>query len=659
MTVIRKTTAAKAAGGDALTFVMSDDTVDRMGDVINPDGWHTDNFKKNPIALFGHRSDFPIGTWRDVHVEKNQLVGKLELAKQGTSDRIDEIRRLVEQGILRAVSVGFSPIEHELLKDNSGIYFKQQELLETSLVSVPANPAAIQLARSLKTSEEVIGLVFGEHASRHELITRGVNGEHAATETSKRKQTTMTPLSKRIEDAQERLTALKDQLTEHLAKSDGQEPNETTTATTDELNLKIDTHTAQLDSLVKAEKSLAASTALTVLKPIEGEIVNGNGRGVKVHATAAKTVPPGERVLRALVAMTLSHITRGQKPAFQFLLERYGDDGKIDDATRTVFEMVTRTATAPATTFTSGWASQLVNTEIQGFQALLMPASVYPGLSARGLHLNFGRSGVISIPTRTATPNIAGAFVLEGNPIPVKQGAFTSQTFSPKKMAVISTWTREIGEHSTPAIEGLIRNAIQEDTSVALDTVLLDATAATNVRPAGIRAGVSVTTATAGGGFAALVGDLKALAAALITASNGNIRSPVWIMNPIQVLSISLTQNAGGDFPFAAEINNGRFQGYPIVVSSTVTAGMVILLDAADFVAIEGGAPRFDLSDQATLVYDDTAPAQIGTVATPATVGAPARSMYQTDSIALRMIMDINWGFRRTGTLAWTQAVTW
>jgi len=40
-------------------------------------------------------------------------------------------------------------------------------------------------------------------------------------------------------------------------------------------------------------------------------------------------------------------------------------------------------------------------------------------------------------------------------------------------------------------------------------------------------------------------------------------------------------------------------------------------------------------------------------------VGAPARSMYQTDSIALRMIMDINWGVRRAGTLAWTQAVTW
>jgi hypothetical protein len=85
----------------------------------------------------------------------------------------------------------------------------------------------------------------------------------------------------------------------------------------------------------------------------------------------------------------------------------------------------------------------------------------------------------------------------------------------------------------------LIRNAIQEDTSVALDTVLLDTVAASTTRPAGIRNGVGGLTATAGGGFAAVVGDLKALVGALITASNGNVRQPVWLMNNIQALALS------------------------------------------------------------------------------------------------------------------------
>jgi phage head maturation protease len=115
MTVIRKTTIAKAAGS-ALSFVLSDESVDRYGDVISSEGWNLKNFQKNPIALFNHSSNFPIGFWKNVRVESKKLIGDLMLAAEGTSARIDEIRRLVEQGILRAVSVGFLPIASEPLK---------------------------------------------------------------------------------------------------------------------------------------------------------------------------------------------------------------------------------------------------------------------------------------------------------------------------------------------------------------------------------------------------------------------------------------------------------------------------------------------------------------------------------------------------------------
>src|SRR4029077_17373957 len=159
------------------------------------------------------------------------------------------------------------------------------------------------------------------------------------------------------------------------------------------------------------------------------------------------------------------------------------------------------------------------------------------------------------MPTRASAPTIAGSFVAQGAPIPVRQGAFSAITFTPKKMAVISTFTREIAEHSTPAIEGLIRQAIVEDTAVAIDTVLLDATAATTTRPAGLRAGVSATTATAGGGIAGMIGDIRGLTGALITGTNGNLRSPVWIMNPADVLAASLLQGpgGGGEFPVKRE----------------------------------------------------------------------------------------------------------
>src|SRR4029077_7721244 len=131
----------------------------------------------------------------------------------------------------------------------------------------------------------------------------------------------------------------------------------------------------------------------------------------------------------------------------------------------------------------------------------------------------FGAAGKISIPTRATTPTIAGSFVGEGQPIPGRQGLFTSQTLTPKKMAVITTWTREIQDHSVPAIEGLLRDAVQEDTAISLDSVLLDANPATVVRPAGILNGVAGLTPTAGGGFNAIVGDLKKLTGALLTGT--------------------------------------------------------------------------------------------------------------------------------------------
>jgi HK97 family phage prohead protease len=104
--------------------------------------------------LFQHNHVFPIGTWANVRVEGNRLVGKLKLAKKGTSRLIDEIHSLIEQRILKSISIGFFPKKYEPLdKDNpwNGYRFSKVELFEASLVSVPANPSALSLAKSVKS----------------------------------------------------------------------------------------------------------------------------------------------------------------------------------------------------------------------------------------------------------------------------------------------------------------------------------------------------------------------------------------------------------------------------------------------------------------------------------------------------------------------------
>jgi HK97 family phage prohead protease/HK97 family phage major capsid protein len=649
--VVHKTSVSP---GHGVEFILSDATPDRMGDVIDADGWDLTNFNKNPVALFNHRSDFPIGKWNNLRVANGKLRGHLQLAPEGTSDRIDEIRRLVDADILRAVSVGFMPIKSEpLTKDSHGTRFLNSELVETSLVAIPANPNALAVARSLNISRDTVAMVFAGKGNTKDQSTvrRGFNGGQAERPPV-RKNRTMSPLTKRIEETEARLVQLRDGLTAHLESVDDENVTDTDLATTQEFNKKIADQEALYESLKQSEAKLGKTT----------EAGDGSTRTItsktgerRPFALAPKKMEPLEFLVRAGTVRALARSM--QISIDEARVKAYGED----EVTKAVCDLTLKAASAPAMTTVTGWAAELVQQIVTDLMPTLLPSAVYPTLSSLGLQLTFGRNGRIIIPTRSLTPTVAGSFVGEGAPIPVRQAAFTSQTLTPKKMAVISTWTREMDEHSIPAIEGLLREAIQQDTAVSIDSVLLDSNAATAIRPAGLRNGIAGLTPTAGGGFDALIGDLKGLTGAILTATNGNIRNMVFIMNPQQALSIGFIQppNPSGLFPFRDEINNGRLNGRPLIQSGTVPLGTVICLDAADYVSINGDTPRFEISDQATLHMEDTSPANIGSAGTPPVVAAPVQSMFQTDSLALRLILPMNWAMRRQGVVAWVAGVTW
>jgi HK97 family phage major capsid protein len=458
------------------------------------------------------------------------------------------------------------------------------------------------------------------------------------------------PIAQRITDAQERITTLRDQLTEHLATIDDNNLTDDQLTITKGLNEKIEMTEKSLETLKQAEQRLAITAERPISVGSEQPMNVRNGR--PFAAPAGEKPKPQDYVWRSLAIKVLAHCDDAKRPGIEILKERYGED----DATKAVFDVVTKTATVPADTVTSGWASQLVTTAFGDFFQALMPNSMYPALRARGGSFTFGRNGTVTLPTRSATPTIAGSFIAQGAPIPVRQGAFTSVSLTPKKMGVISTFTREIALHSTPDIEAMIRQAIVEDTAVAIDTVLIDTNAATTTRPAGLLNGISTQT-PAGTSFANMVTDLKNMVGALITGTKGNVRSPVWLMSPADVLAISLMQNAGGDMPFKAELAQGTLLGYPVITSTTMTADTLIILDAADFITATGDVPNFSVSDQAVLHMEDTTPLAISTTTTA--VAAPVRSLWQTDSIGIRMIMDINWALRRTGVVALLTSPTW
>lgn len=632
MSIIRKVETAQVS--DDLTFVLSDNTVDRYGDVIEAAGWDLRWFQRNNIALFGHDSNFPIGTWEDVRVEGNKLMGKLKLAAEGTSARIDELRRLVEQGILKAVSVGFKPVESEPIQ-RGGVRYKKQELLETSLVSVPANPAALAIAKSLHVSPETMKMAFGEQADEGRPSVSQASGEQAAPPKTIIKQVNpmSTPLSKRIEDAQNDLVREKDALTAHIAEPDA-DP-----IVTDELSARIEQKEAGLAALRRAEAALAAKTAAPVAPVVPAAPAR------RPHGAVGKDAAPRDLIFRSAAVFAVSASTG--KDALDVMERMYGDDEGTG--------IVVKAAVAGATTTAPGWAAELVNTAMTDFLETLRPQSVYPALAAAGGgRLAFGpNQGAIKIPSRAATPSIGGSFVGEGAPIPVRRLGLTSITLSPKKMGVISVFSREIARYSTPAIEALIRNEIIADTAITLDSLLLDASAGSAVRPAGLLNGVTPLAATTGGGHAAILGDIRKLQVAFDAVNaSGNI---MLLMNPAQALALELTPGPDGTLGWARDI----MARYRVTTSTAIPAGQIIAIRADDFVTATGDVPEFETSNEATIHLEDTTPAQIGTAGTPAVVAAPVQSMFQTAQTAIRMLLDVSWAMRRAGMVQTITSASW
>jgi HK97 family phage major capsid protein len=309
-----------------------------------------------------------------------------------------------------------------------------------------------------------------------------------------------------------------------------------------------------------------------------------------------------------------------------------------------------KAAVDPALTTVPEWAGNLARETWGEFLNLLLPESVYAQLAAIGSRFTFGNAGKIMLPTRNKDPNLAGDFIGENSPIPVKKGSIITASLTPKKLAVISAYSREMATVSAGQIEDYIRQFMVEDTAQVIDAKLLDNVAATAIRPAGLLNGVTLTP-SAGDTLADIITDVKAAMTPILTVNGG--RRLVWLMNPLQALSLGLQTNAAGAFIFPNA--NSNFLGYQVIVSNNVPAGTLLLVDAADFATVANDTPQFMVSNEATLHMESATPEPIND-GTPAT---PVISLFQQDSFAVRMIQQMNWTMRRTGMVSGISGITW
>jgi len=130
--------------------VASTGSTDRDGEILDPKGWILKAFKKAPRLLWAHDSrQLPIGKVTRIETDdKGRLVFDAEFAET-ENDFAKKVADLVRGGFLNTFSVGFRPLDFDRETDT----YKKMELLEISMVNVPANAEA-RLSHEYKSFEK-------------------------------------------------------------------------------------------------------------------------------------------------------------------------------------------------------------------------------------------------------------------------------------------------------------------------------------------------------------------------------------------------------------------------------------------------------------------------------------------------------------------------
>ena len=476
-------------------------------------------------------------------------------------------------------------------------------------------------------------------------------------------------IADRVSAAEAELLKNNDALVEATKALEAAPDEEALLAQVEELASIVEKNANTVEALKKAEAALAAR-ATPVSAPAVVPQMKKDGKG------------NGDLLWKMATAQFIAFSQR--KEVGQVLAERYKDNDQLPAA----IDYVQKSVVNPAMTSVSGWASELVRTDIQGFLDTLRTVSVAAELAARSQRLNFGGYDSITVPMRNplGATLTEPAWVGEAGNIPLTQFSFGSAKLNRYKLAAITTFTRELADRSTPQIEGLLRDALTEAYAQVLDAALLsNAAAVTGVRPAGLLNNVTGVAGTSGGGEAAVLADMKTMINAMTAARLG--ARPVLIIPTANRLSLSLMMNPLGQRAFADEIAAGRLLGVEVISSQHVPASTAILVDASTF-ATAFDTPIFDVSDVATVTEanaNGTAPtmaataaqAAIGAVGTAgqvpvnsgiavagstgaAQVGQQTRSLWQTYSVGIRMIAPTSWALLRGSTAVQeTTSITW
>lgn len=145
----KKTKSIKIAGYANTT------AKDRAGDVITADAWAkgVDNFRRNPVLLYQHKHDCPIGNVNKIQVDKKGIF--VEASVSEAAEKNHGVQTLIKDGALKSFSVGFKVKDGKYNREDDTMTITDVELLEISVVSVPCNQDSLfSVSKSFNSDDE-------------------------------------------------------------------------------------------------------------------------------------------------------------------------------------------------------------------------------------------------------------------------------------------------------------------------------------------------------------------------------------------------------------------------------------------------------------------------------------------------------------------------
>lgn len=629
--------------------------VDRMGDIVDPLGV---TFKNPLVLLHQHDSTLPVGTVTFDKPTKEGITFQATLptiADPGPlKDRVDTAWGEIKAGLIRAVSIGFRALEYSFM-DEGGIRYIASEILELSLVSVPANASAV--ISQIKSIDAPLLAATGKAPKASDRpVPPGVTGKSLKPvkilpkEGNSMKKTIAEQISA-FEATRATKQARMDEI-QSRASDEGRTKDAAEKEEFDTLNGEIDAIDAELKDLrAMQDRQAKSATPVAAKTPEEGtKVREGAIQAVRVVADA--NVPKGLQFARFAKVKALARLDG--ESARSIAKSLYGEDS-------VVYRMLTKAAVDAGTSISGNWAANLVSDETSAFAdfvEFLRPMTIVgkfgtgniPGL----------RNIPFDTPLITQTAGGSASWVGEGKPKPLTNFGYSRTTLQENKVAAIAVVTETLLRRSSVAAETNLRDELAKAVAERIDIDFIDPAkaASASVSPAAVTNGVSAIHSS-GNDADAVREDVRAMMATFVAAKN-TPTSGVWVMSSLTALGLSLMKNALGqpEFP-ALTMLGGVFEGLPVLTSEYVTedtaGGLVSLINASDIWFADEGGVAVDMSNQASLEMKDSSLTQDATAGT----GTSLVSLWQTNSVAFRAERILNWAKRRASAVAVLDQVNW